>query len=265
MKRLLVGVAFLACACSPALTTNTGEEEPAVAQSATSETHAAADRTGNRLEAMVRRGAKQCSNDGAWCIDATGLITGPNGVERVIQGSVRDSEEQAPWPWIIRLSGDDQRALIGQTFSHTEGYSGGSASDTWLTLYEVSGANDQAIAVMSALIDGSAMIRACFDEDDVRERFEACHDEYRFSGAINLDTSTASGTPRLIYTTQASTFPGRRSRTSDSAEAPPRSRDDLVWAVDESCSFRRVFSWSSSASAYTPNTPPPACEDYQTQ
>lgn len=259
MKRIVFVVATLLAACAPPEQQETAPPPSAAA----STTQAGTDGAGNRLEALAPSGDRHCSADDAWCIDATGMITGPDGVQRAITTNLRESEEQAPWPWIIRLAGDEQRALIGQTYTSNDMYSGGGASGTWLTLYEVSAGRDQVTPMMSVLIDGSAMIRACFDEDDARERFDACHDEYRFSGALMLDPATQSGAPRLIYATEASTYPGRRSRMTDSAETPPRSREDLVWAADETCTFQRTF--TRGAEGYAPDQPLPECSGYQTQ
>jgi len=146
-------------------------------------------------------------------------------------------------------------------------YSGGSAGMTWLTLYAVSNTDADVTPVFSVLLAGSAMIRACFDEDDMRERFEACHDEYAFAGSINLATYTQNGAPILIYEARASTYPGVRSRTTDTTESPLRSAADLVWVRDDTCTFQRTFERSpnSIAEAYAPDQPVPECSDYQTQ
>lgn len=262
MKRLLIAAALALAACEPPQVATTEDPATQTSENDAPSTHASTDAAGNVLEAMTARGEQQCSADGAWCIDATGIITGGDGVQRAITTSIRDTEDQTPWPWIIRLA-DGNRALVGQTYRNSDMYSGGGAWETWLTLYEVSAGSDEAKPVVSVMLNGTASIRACFDEDDMRERFEACADEYSFGGAINLDDANAGGAPRLIYTTRASTYPGRRSRTTDSADTPPASQADLVWAVDETCTYRRVF--TAGAEGYTPDQPVPECSDYRTQ
>lgn len=91
-------------------------------------------------------------------------------------------------------------------------------------------------------------------------RHGVCLDRYRFAAALALDENVSEGPPRLVLTTQAWTFPGRRSRTEDSAQAPPLSARDLVWARDDACSFRRVA--NRQGGAYVWDAPLPACADY---
>jgi hypothetical protein len=250
LSALCLALALCACAST----------HPAPRPAGPASAEPAADQAGNRLEMLVARGEKRCTADGVWCVDGTGLISHATEGERwALATHVREDEETAAWPLIVRIAGQD-RVLVGQTYRQSDMYAGGGAWVTWLTLYDVSTARDEALAVVSVVVAGSASIRACFDADDRRARREACTDEYSFGGALALDTTTQSGMPRLIYTTTASTYPGRRTRADEATEI---SRSALRWVTDEACSYRRVFAWTPDG--YTPDQPLPECSDYLTQ
>ncbi|MCA8887142.1 MAG: hypothetical protein KDA35_10960, partial [Hyphomonadaceae bacterium] len=107
----------------------------------------------------------------------------------------------------------------------------------------------------------SSDVRACFNQEDETLRAGACHDQYRFVSRISLDESVSEGAPRVLLETAAGSFPGRVTRDADSLEAAPLTQADLVWAHDETCSYRRIYSQGSDG-LYAPNQPLPACTDY---
>jgi hypothetical protein len=109
-------------------------------------------------------------------------------------------------------------------------------------------------------VAGEALVRACFTEEHAAARQEACHDEYDFTGTISLDPSISEGAPRLILTTEASSFPGQRTRASDSTTEPPLQPGDLTRWRDPACSYRRVA--TRQGDGYVWDEPLPACSDY---
>ena len=106
------------------------------------------------------------------------------------------------------------------------------------------------------------MIRACFSEEDMRQRRQACHDEYEFVGTLTLAPDSAGPHPRLLLETRARTYPGEVTRWEDSAERPRLSRGDLVWANHAGCSYRRSFSFDPAAGRYVADSALPDCGQF---
>ena len=225
-------------------------------------TVAAVDAAGNRLEPLVTRAGQSCTADHAWCVADNGAITFPDHVQRVAVANLEDSEQIHAWPFIIRRA-SAQGALVGLTSRRTDMYSGASASETWLTLYSVSPSEDKATPVASMMLEGSASIRACFSEQDRQARRSACADRYDFTGAPNLITDNTDQWPRLSFSSEAWTFPGRVSRNQSSTEGPPLQARDLVWVRDAACSHQRIFAYAEGR--YAPDAPAPECADYRRQ
>ena len=163
------------------------------------------------------------------------------------------------WPALIVEVGG--AVVAGVQRLQAAGFSGGGASDSRLVLYRFLplGAGPLGLELPYS---GSASIRACFDEDDVRARAGACADRYELESELTLDPAVAEGRPTLVLTTRARTFPGRRSRTEDSLAGPPLQSSDLVWAEDSTCSYRRRFVFDEADGSYAPDRPLPECADY---
>lgn len=258
MKRLIIAFAALAAACTQpeAMPENTAPtlEAPALPM---------ADAAGNRMEALSESNGRFCSSDGAWCVTvaAAAVTVTHNGQGTELAKFSAETGAPTVWPVIIREGGDDRSVQIGLGWEGHEMYSGGGASVTNVTLYRIS---EGAIAeVLTWPSSANKMIRACFAEADQTARRGACHDEYNFDGRLALDTDNASGPPRLILTTLATTYPGNLSLSEDSAERGPLQTSDLVTVTDAECSYRRLLTFTNNAYVY--DTPLPACEDYQLQ
>jgi hypothetical protein len=138
-------------------------------------------------------------------------------------------------------------------------YSGGGAETGELALYSVANGAAQEAGVLPH--GASIMIRACFDEDDQRNRRGACHDEYDFNTRISLNEAAASGPAQILLETAATTFPGRVSRNEDSTEAAALQASDLVRWTDEACSYRRTYIVGADG-RYAPDQPLPDCSQY---
>ncbi len=264
MRWMIALGALALCACAPSVPVR--PEPPAPPPPAV----ASADQAGNRLEAMAENAGALCSQDGQWCVIAGSEAGEPATLQHRGEGARRDyvvgPRERATaraWPFIVRLvdPAANEPVLMGVLWETMDGYSGGGASETVLTLYTLG--QGAATPVLEALYSGDVLIRACFSEADTRTRLGACHDEYVFAAALTLDQDNASGPPRFLYQSRAATYPGRVSRTQDAAERGALSAGDLVWSADETCSVTRAFRWTGAA--YEPDTALPACEDYRTQ
>lgn len=169
-----------------------------------------------------------------------------------------DSVSMAPWPQLIRFDGG---VLAGVLVQERSMYSGGGASATTLHLIAfVSG--QPPVEVLSVPQSGHASIRACFSERDMRQRADACHDEYTFDATLTLSGTSAAGMPVLRYRSKATSFPGRVSRSNDSLAARPLRQRDLVTVTDPQCSYQRLYRFAPQAGAYVPDAPVPDCSNY---
>lgn len=243
----------------------------------------AADRAGNRIETLrpqrqaapaaegERLPVTYCKRIGDWCatlrregegepwellVFAGGVRGGGEPRRYPLPEAAEDETEVALWPCLVREA--DGALLVGIKWYRRTMYSGGGAGVERLQLLRLT---DDATPVLEAPIEASAMVRACFSDDDMRQRAGACHDEYEFSGSLTLDPTAAAGWPRFILTTVARTYPGQVSRYEDSAERAQLRRRDLVWWRDPTCSYTHRFV-PDAAGHYAPDTPLPACSDY---
>jgi hypothetical protein len=248
MKRLLICVAALICACTP----------PAAKTDAPPENAPMADAAGNRMEALTENAGRWCTGDGVWCVAVnSGMAAITQGDTQVAYLTVGEAEV---WPHIIRVGRNDESAIVGLVTVDRQMYSGGGASVRWMSLFEVAPGQEANWTLASIPLNAEALVRACFTEEAAAARQEACHDEYDFTGTLSLDPIVTEGPPRLILTTEASSFPGHRTRASDSTQEPPLQPGDLVRWRDETCSYRRVASRGSEG--YVWDAPLPACADY---
>lgn len=264
MNRIVMAAALLACACSPLEQEKEGA--PAIQASAPEllgVTLPVSDLAGNTMQALAQAGDRWCTEDNAWC------VTLPKGAPPSATHGVKSTTltisgdgELSAWPVAIRTT-PTGATYLGLVQSVEQPFSGGGASAARLTLYELteSAAGLASRPVATLPLSGSAMIRACFDEDDERQRAGACHDEYSFVTRITLDEGVSSGAPRILLETAAGTYPGHVSRRDDSLQAPPLQQSDLVWANDDRCTYRRAFVRGNDG-LYTPEQPLPDCNDY---
>ena len=232
---------------------------------------AAAVPAADRLEDLVLTDDRACTADGAWCVS---LVQETREGEVVVTPVVRAAGEAAagaeieagevetyqPWTGLVRLA--DGGFLAGVEAGSSSMYSGGGGQASELRLYRLDAAGAAGAApVLTVPIRGSLMIRACFSEADMKQRADACHDEYRFDATLK----TAGGSdalPVLDYETVATAFPRGVSRSEDSLEDAPLTKADLVAERDPKCSYQRRFVFDAAAGVYQPDRPLPDCSDY---
>lgn len=122
---------------------------------------------------------------------------------------------------------------------------------------------ERAAIVLDLPLLGSAALRGCHSERDRRRRLGVCEDDYGLSAGFLLDTSNASSrTPVFVVTTQATTYPGRRSRLRPVRVAPQPGLENLVYWHDAVCSYERRYRFDAASGRYRPDSPVPACADY---
>ena len=226
-----------------------------------------ADRAGNHLVPFAAVGeagadARHCTPDRRWCArlraggDNGGWtleVTGPGAApaRTLDQPADEDASDFAIRDHAVEQA--DGALLIGIEWRRSAGYSGGGASATTMRLVRVEPSGDPA-PMLEVPIAASKDIRACFGDRDRRARRDACADRYEFSATLALDPDTTSGPPRFILTTNARTYPGRRTLDTDSTTAPPLTARDLACGA-----IRSVPSAASSRSTRRPRAILPTC------
>lgn len=238
------------------------------------------DAAGNVMEPLGQvldaTGMRSCTSDGAWCVRVQPVANDGDRptmleVQERVPGQpslhvhhvsieVPAESELSLWPWIVRLApgvGADapvkdpqqrarQNVLVGGIVKFSTMYSGGGADASTLQLARVRHLEDDIQVdddVLTVPWLGNAMIRACFSEQDIKQRAGACHDEYGFSAKLGLDVA-AEGMPVLRYQTVATRFPAGVSRFEDSLAKGPLKKKDLRTEQDPACSYTRLFRFS---------------------
>ncbi len=213
-----------------------------------------------------RRRCAQLSRDvdgDVWTIYLFDRLPGATGATPIASFAVPGEGEVSAvtiWPRIVRQASG--RILVGVEVTTSTSYSGGGASAATLTLAAADAGSEGMTKVLTVPASGSAMIRACFSERDMKQRAGACHDNYAFAGTLTLDPAVRTGAPRFVFTTSAATFPGPVSRQADSLAAKPLRKRDVKWVKDAGCSYRRTLSPDAALGDYRPDIPLPACDDY---
>lgn len=242
------------------------------------------DNAGNRLESMfpvktVKPGDPQpmlCTADKKWCALALNDAENRTGASFEIfdkQDTASpiasralipetDSTSYTVWPRIVRLA--DGTVLIGAEEQRFQGYSGGGGSVSTLHLFRVAPGKgeDSLTEIFGTVLSAGVLIRACFGERDMKNRRGACHDEYDFSGKVGLDPMPANGMPRFTVQTLATTYPGDVSRNEDSTVKEKLLKSDLVHKRNETCSYRRIFTYMAEQQGYAPNEELPDCSEF---
>jgi hypothetical protein len=184
----------------------------------------------------------------------------PGGRAPVASHLIESENSEGFWrPSAILRRAESDDVILGADMELQAMYSGGGGMSSYRTLVRFTpGAAPQ--EMLTVPMSGSLMIRACFGEEDMKQRAGACHDEYEFNAELKAEGDAFP--PRLTYASTATTFPGPVSRNEDSLAKPPLKPKDLVKAVDAECSVRRVFTFDPAANAYVPDAPLPDCGDY---
>jgi hypothetical protein len=170
---------------------------------------------------------------------------------------VDDYQQIEIWPHLIRFDGG---VLAGIEVTTSTGYSGGGAQATELRLIAFLPEKSPWMP-LAVVIRSSAIIRACFSEQDAIDRADACHDEYDFTGDLSVGDGLQQAMPVLRYRTTATSYPGDVSRNEDSLARPPLKESDLVTVEDPECSYERVFRLDDKA-MYVPDAPLPDCSNW---
>jgi len=241
---------------------------------------AAAPADGPVIALVKGDGDRQCLPDKSLCLEIpvvaedgggdTALIVTPADGEPTTAPlpEYDDAGQRELWPNLIAFKSDDgaQHYLVGILGRQNAMYSGGGGSGSRLHVYELStapGATGLGAEVLDVVWDSSLMIRACFSEQDMKDRLEACHDEYDFNATLTVAPGGGGVFPALAYRAVATTFP-RTSRRSEDNSAGKLKRADLVRGEDPACTYDRVLRYNPATSRYEMDRPAPDCSDYTT-
>ncbi len=204
---------------------------------------------------LTESSGRHCTGDGAWCVVPFegGFVADNRGALKPLPIEPHDGEELAVWPHAIVR---EDSVLLGVTRRISTMYSGGGASSSSLSLFEVGNGGAPAQLVLEdAPWRGDVMIRACFGEQEMRARRGACHDEYRFSATY---APGPNGT--LAYASVAESYPAGVRRTEDNTDRR-MTRRDLRWERDDACSVTRTLTGDANG-VFQFDAPLPECTDY---
>lgn len=134
--------------------------------------------------------------------------------------------------------------LFGLIQRQSEGYSGGGASEMALHLYRAEVSTNDKLEVTrlddAVPFGGSALIRACFSENDMKLRRNMCHDDYSLDVSITPTGKLSNGLPELVYTSIAEVTPGFASRMQDNSDPKLLTRltdTDFEKRIDDRCTY----------------------------
>lgn len=164
-----------------------------------------------------------------------------------------------PLPTLLRLKDGGMLVAVGE--ERNQMYSGGSAAVTFQHLMLVRPGKPP-VEVLEAPYDSDISIRACFSEKDMKQRLDACADQYTLKSSLTVAPGDGSALPRLIFDVKATNYPRGVRRDADSLEMAPLKKADLVEETDARCTYRRAYTFDAAAGTYRPDAALPECEAY---
>ncbi len=227
---------------------------------------------------------RQCLPDHSLCLDVPGdaesndnglMLTAPDTGKTddlALPFGRDDGQTLRLWPHLVVLPREDGAAvdarhyLMGVVVSVSSAYSGGGGAGSRLHLVRLDttpSTTRLGDEVLDVVWDSSLIIRACFSEQDMKDRREACHDEYRFTGTLAAGPADAGAMPALTYRSVATAYP-RGARRSQDNSGVRLAAADLVHETDPECSHERTLRYNPATSRYEMDRPAPDCSDYTT-
>ena len=175
------------------------------------------------------------------------------------------------WPHVVSVrsgdEGDGQQGLemlVGVIGEQRAMYSGGGGTGSRLHLLRF-GMAPHAIGLTGEVLDvewdSALMIRACFSEQDAKDRLDACHDEYEYKAVLKPGPDDGGELPSLTYRSFATAYPQTSRRSEDNSGQKLKSSDLADWK-DPECSYERVLRYNGATGRYEMDRPAPDCSSY---
>ena len=175
------------------------------------------------------------------------------------------------WPHVGSVRSSDEangreglEMLVGVIGEQRTMYSGGGGSGSRLHLLRF-GMAPHAIGLSGEVLDvvwnSSLMIRACFSEQDAKDRLDACHDEYEFKAVLKPGPDDGGELPTLTYRSFATAYPQTSRRSEDNGGQKLKPSDLAHWK-DPECSYERVLRHNPATDRYEMDRPAPDCSVY---
>lgn len=239
------------------------------------------------VELIGREGGQQCLPDGQICFelsDSADAGEGPAHLILTFPGSGDTEKTSLPlpafadepqglrlWPHVVSVrSGDEAdgqqglEMLVGVIGEQRATYSGGGGTGSRLHLLRF-GMAPHATGLGGEVLDvdwdSALMIRACFSEQDAKDRLDACHDEYEFKAVLKPGPDDGGGLPALTYRSFATAYPQTSRRGEDNSGQKLKPSDLADWK-DPECSYERVLRYNGATGRYEMDRPAPDCSSY---
>ncbi len=231
---------------------------------------------------VAGEGGRQCLPDKSLCLDLPAVAEAGGSVKAASPSGEandlslpfvpNDGETLSLWPHLIAVpthegaAPESRQYLMGVIATQSAMYSGGGGSGSRLHLLSLDttpSSTRLGDEVLDVVWDSSLMIRACFSEADIKDRREACHDEYSFTGTLAGRSAEAGEWPVLTYRSVATAYPRTSRRSQDNSELRLTAAD-LVRETDPACSYERTLRYNPATSRYEMDRPAPDCSDYTT-
>lgn len=239
------------------------------------------------IELLAKDDGTHCLPDGQICFalpDATDADAMPANLVVSFPGSGDDENIILPlpaiagepqtlrlWPHAVWVRGGDEAGsveglemLVGVVGEQRAMYSGGGGSGSRLHLLRF-GMAPHAIGlggeVLDVAWDSSLMIRACFSEQDAKDRLDACHDEYEYKAVLKPGPDDGGELPSLTYRSFATAYPQTSRRSEDNSGQKLKHSDLAEWK-DPECSYERVLRFNNATGRYEMDRPAPDCSVY---
>lgn len=230
-------------------------------------------------------GETQCLPDKSLCLELAGgdkgearnlLVSSPasGDAEKISIALPTGTDERSLslWPKLVpieRLGESGARLppeyLVGVIAEERAMYSGGGGSGGRLHLLQL-GMGPHATGlreVFDVVWDSSLLIRACFSEQDMKDRLGACHDEYSFKATVAGAPNDGGELPALTYRSFATAYPQTSRRTEDNSGYKLKKSDLAQWS-DPECSYTRTLHYNPATSRYEMDRAAPDCSVYTT-
>jgi len=233
---------------------------------------------------VASEGQRQCLPDKSLCLDVPAdpeagdgglILTAPNtgdADDLTLPFNRDDGQSLSLWPHLIAVppsegaAEDSRQYLMGVIVSTTAMYSGGGGNGSRLHLLRLDTTPSNTRLgeeVLDVAWESSLMIRACFSEQSMKDRREACHDEYSFTATLSGGPVGTGELPTLTYRSIATAYPRTARRSSDNSGLRLKAAD-LVHEKDPQCSYERTLRFNPATSRYEMDRPAPDCSDYTT-